>query len=249
MNLLATELPPRRRWIAAATGVAALAIATAVYLLRPAPASDVIEANGQVRGTEVTLSARIPGIAEVVAVREGERVEPGQLVAQIAARELEARLSQAQGRAAAALSLLNELEAQARVLDQTIEQASKGARVVAGTTTHEVHRANEAVARADAEVAADEAQATQDRMAAERFQKLAGEGFVSSNYYDEVVARQRASEARLAATRQAAAEARAGGEKAGAASGEADIRAQDVPRLAAERERVIAARSTAQAQA
>jgi hypothetical protein len=36
-------------------------------VLRPAPAGNVIEANGQVRGTEVTLSARIPGIAEVVA--------------------------------------------------------------------------------------------------------------------------------------------------------------------------------------
>ena len=235
----------------AALGVAALLVAAggAYFALRPAPPSDVIEANGQVRGTEVTLSARIPGIAEVVAAREGQRVARGELVAQIAARELEARLAQARAQVAAAESLIAELDAQGKVLDVTSGQATLGARVAAGTASHEVHRASEALARVTAEIAAADAQAAQDRKAYERFEKLLGQGFVSRNYFDEVAARTRASEARLEAARQAGEEARAAREKARAASGEVEIRESDVKRIAAERGRLLAARATAANQA
>ncbi|NMG30001.1 HlyD family secretion protein [Aromatoleum evansii] len=225
-----------------------LALGIGWFALRPAPVSDVLEANGQVRGTEVTLSARIPGIAEVVAVREGDRVAAGQLVAQIAARELEARSAQARAQVAAARSLVAELDAQARVLDETSGQAQLGARVVAGTASHEVHRAREALARAAAEVAAAEAQAAQDGKVYERFADLLAQGFVSRNYFDEVAARRRASEARLAAARRAAEEALAERDKASAATGEIEIRERDVKRIAAERDRVLAARTSAASQ-
>ena len=89
----------------------------------------------------------------------------------------------------------------------------------------------EAMARAAAEVAAAEAAAGRDAKAYERFERLVGQGFVSRNYFDEVAARQRSSEACLAAARQAAAEARAGLDKARAASGEVAIRESDVKRI------------------
>lgn len=239
---------PRLRNSALAAAAALVVAGVVWFVQRPSPATDVIEANGQVRGTEVTLSARIAGIAEVVAVREGDLVSPGQLVAQIAARELEARLDQVNAQQAAAQSLVAELEAQARVLDETSAQARVGARVVAGPVSHEMHRAGEAVARATAEVAAAEAQAAQDRKVYERFEDLRAKGFVSSNYFDEMAARRQSSEARLTAVRRAAEEARAAREKAGAASGEIEIRERDVKRIAAERERVLAARATAVSQ-
>ena len=223
--------------------------AAAYFVLRPSPAADVIEANGQVRGTEVTLSARIPGIAEIVAVREGQRVARGELVAQIAARELEARLAQARAQVAAAENLAVELDAQAKVLDVTSAQAKVGARMAAGTASHEVHRTSEAMARADADIAAATAQAEQDRKSYQRFEKLRDRGFVSPSYFDEVATRLRASEARLAAARKAGEEARAAREKALAASGEVEIRESDVKRIAAERERVVASRAAALSQA
>src|SRR5690606_19610109 len=135
----------------AALGAAGLVAAAAAtyFVLRPAPARNLIEANGQVRGTEITLSARIPGIAEVVAVREGELVMRGDLVAQIAAR------------------------------------------VAAGTSSHEVHRATEALARAAAEAAAAEAQAEQDQRTYERSERLVAEGCVSGTSVDERSARTR----------------------------------------------------------
>lgn len=237
------------RYAAFGTSAVLVVAAATHFMLRPAPAKNLIEANGQVRGTEVTLSARIPGIAEVVAVREGQLVARGQLIAQIAARELEARLAQSRAQVAAAESLVAELEAQSKVLDVTAGQATVGARVAAGTSSHEVHRASEALARAAAEVVAAEAQAVQDGKTFERYEKLLVEGFVSRNYIDELVARRRGSEARLTAARQSAEEARAARERALAASGEVEIRESDVKRIAAERERVTAARATAASQA
>ena len=241
----------RRHVIHAALAAAILAVggAGAYFALRPSPPADLVDANGQVRGTEVTLSARIPGIAEIVAVREGQRVARGELVAQIAARELEARLAQARAQVAAAESLATELDAQAKVLDVTSGQAKVGARVAAGTTSHEVHRASEAIARADAEIAAATAQAEQDRKSYARFEKLREQGFISPSYFDEVATRLRASEARLTAARRAGEEARAAREKALAASGEVEIRESDVKRIAAERERVLASRAAALSQA
>ena len=241
-------MPRTLRYATVAAGAIAAA-AIALYLgLRPKPAEGILEANGQVRGTEVTVSAKVSGVADIVAIREGQTVNVGDLIAQIASRELEARLDQARAQAVAAQNLVAEIEAQLKVSDTSAEQAKLGARVAAGTSLHEIHRGSEAIARADAEIAAVEAQASQDRTAYERFEKLLAQGFVSRNYFDEVDARRRASEARLTAAHRAREEAVAALEKARAASGEVAIKEKDVQRVAAERGRLVAARVTAASQ-
>jgi HlyD family secretion protein len=232
----------------AAVAIAAASIA-AYVVLRPKGAQDLLEANGQVRGTEVTLSAKVSGVADIIAIREGQVVKPGDLIAQINSRELEARVDQARAQAAAAQSMIGELDAQLKLLDTAAEQAKLGASVAAGTSSHEIHRASEALARTNAEIAAVEAQATQDRSAYERFSKLLEQGFVSRSYFDEVEARQRASDARLTAARRSREEAQAALEKARAASGEVAIKEKDIQRVAAERVRLLAARTTAASQA
>lgn len=240
----------RRTGLYLAVAAAAVAIAAAAYFaLRPRLVEGVLEANGQVRGTEVTVSAKVAGIADIVAIREGQLVGRGELLAQIASREIEARLDQARAQAAAAQGLIAEIDAQLDVLGATAEQARLGASVASGTSQHEIHRASEALVRASADIAAAEAQSTQDRNAYERFEKLLAQGFVSRNYFDEVAARRRASEARLTAARQSREEARAALEKARAASGEVAIREKDVQRVAAERARLVATRATAASQA
>lgn len=62
--------PPRRALLAAGAIAIALASLVAVLiLLEPGAPASIIEASGQVSGVEVTLSSKVPGIAEVVAVR------------------------------------------------------------------------------------------------------------------------------------------------------------------------------------
>ncbi|TDF62547.1 HlyD family secretion protein [Cupriavidus sp. L7L] len=238
------------RYGIAVTGVVALAIGVAVYLgQRTRQTEGLLDGNGQVRGTEVTVSAKIAGVADVVAIREGQILKTGDLVISIAARDLEARLDQARAQAAGADALIAELDAQIKTFDVMSEQAKASATVTASASTHEVHRLSEALSRAKAEVVAAEVQVNQDRKTYERFEKLLAQGFISKNYFDELVARYRASEARLTAARQARDEAQAALEKGRAVSGEVAIKRLDVRRIAAERDRVSAARLTASLQA
>ena len=218
----------RRYVVAAALVVALLAVAGAAAWLWPRPDPGVLEANGQVRGTEVTVSAKAGGIVEVVAVREGAQVAKGDLIAQIGAADIEARHAQAEATAEAA-------EAQLAQIDTAIEQARLGTAVTRGTLAHGVHQAGEALKRAEAEVLVAQAQQRQDRAALERFEKLFREGFVSESYMDEVRARSRTSAARLEAALRAREEARAAVQRSRAASGEADVRERDEKRLRAER--------------
>jgi HlyD family secretion protein len=118
-----------------------------------------------------------------------------------------------------------------------------------GTLAHGVHQAEEALARAEAEVLVAQAQQRQDRAALERFEKLARGGFVSDSYMDEVRARQRTSAARLEATVRAREEARAAAQRARAATGEAAVRDKDEPRLQAERAALAAQLEAARARA
>jgi len=235
--------------VGGAAGAAIVAAAAAYFLLSPAPLEGFLEANGQVRGTEVTLSAKVPGIAEVVAVKEGQLIKQGELVAQIGARDIEARLAQATAEREAAKARLPELAAQTAAIDTAIEQSRLGVDLARGTTEHEIHGATEAVARADAELKVAEAQWEQDQRLQERYAKLAEQGFVSQSYYDDIRTRFRASESRLQATRKAREEAVAAGQRAQAGSLTVDVKRKDVQRLRAERDRLVASRSTLERQA
>jgi HlyD family secretion protein len=239
-----------RKWILGAAGVVIIAAAGVVYwLLRPAPAIGILEANGRTEGTEVTLSAKVGGRALDVAVREGQQVEAGALIAKIDARELEAQLAQAQAAAAAAKAQIDAMDAQARAAGRSVEQARIGEGVVQATTAHESHRATESVARAAAEVQVAEARWREQRDSYERYQKLGKDGFVSASFLDQARSRLEAAEAGLRAAKQAQEEAAAGLQKAQAAGGEVALRRMEVERLAAEEERARAGRAVAEEQA
>jgi len=241
----------KRKHLLVIGAILAVVIAAAMLglLLKQRENEALLDANGQVRGTEVTISAKVGGTADVVSLREGQGVRKGEPIVQISSREIEARLVQARAQASAAANLIVEIDARLGVLDTAREQARLGAGVALNTSTHEIHRASKALDRAAAEVVATEAQYVQERAAYERFERLLGQGFVSRNYFDEVSARYRTSEARLKAARQAQEEARAAVEKAQAASGEVAVKEKDIQRLAGERERLKAERTTAGSQA
>lgn len=239
-----------KTWLILAAAVIAIVVAAvAAHFLYPRKAEGILEGSGQVRGTEVTVSSKLAGVAREVPAREGELVKKGELIARIAAEEMQARLAQAEAQAAAATDQLRSIDAQLKQLEIATDQARQAAKISEGTSGHEVHRAREALERAKAEIEATQAQFQQDQRSYERFKKLAAEGFVSQSYFDEVRARYVASEARVRADRQAASEAQAALEKAQSALGEVDIKRREVDRLMAERERLRAARAALENQA
>ena len=62
----------------------------------------ILEGYGRIEGTEVTVSSKVSGRVTTLAVTEGDRVEPGALIAELSAEEIDARLAQAGGRLVAA---------------------------------------------------------------------------------------------------------------------------------------------------
>lgn len=237
----------KRRTLTYAAGAAAAAVALGamvLYATRPAAPEGVLAGSGQVRGTEVTISARVGGVAEEVAVRESGMVRRGDLIARIDARELEARLAQARAEAEALHARRAELEAQLKGLSTSIDQARIAVQVSRESTEHEIHGAREALGRAEAEVRAAEAEAEQAAKLQSRYAELAKREFVSETYYEDVRTKARAAEARLRAARRAREEALAGVQRAQAAAGEVGIKERDPERLAAERQRIAASLET-----
>jgi HlyD family secretion protein len=176
-------------------------------------------------------------------------VKRGEFLAQIGARDIEARLGQVTAEREAAKARLQELAAQIAATDAAIEQSRLGVDLARGTTEHEIHGATEAVARADAELKVAEAQWEQDQRLQERYAGLAAQGFVSQTYYDDIRTRYRASESRLQAARKAREEAVAASQRARAGSLAVDVKRKDVQRLGAERARLVASRGTLERQA
>ena len=86
-----------RRRIYLIAGIIAVAIAAGAVLfvsLLEKEKEGVIEASGQVRGTEITVSSRISGRVMEMLVREGQSVKAGELIARVSSDEIEARFQQ-----------------------------------------------------------------------------------------------------------------------------------------------------------
>jgi HlyD family secretion protein len=108
-------MSPRRRWLGAAVMlVTLLAVVAAAWVLvaggdlRSLPttlrglfgdaalADGIALGNGRIEATEVDVATKLPGRLREVRVREGDRVEPGQVVAVLDTDSLEAQQRQGQ---------------------------------------------------------------------------------------------------------------------------------------------------------
>ncbi|HEY3426840.1 MAG TPA: HlyD family secretion protein [Negativicutes bacterium] len=80
--------------------------------------------DARVKGTIVTVSARVSARVEEIMVNEGDQVQAGQIIAKLESKELEAQFSQAKANLAAAEAKLAGLKAGSR--PQQIAQAGAG---------------------------------------------------------------------------------------------------------------------------
>lgn len=82
--------------VIAALALAAIAVFAWRYLQEPGLPQGIASGNGRLEATEVAITTKYAGRLSVVLVREGDRVAPGQVLARMDVRELEAELHQAQ---------------------------------------------------------------------------------------------------------------------------------------------------------
>ncbi len=226
-----------------------LASTFAYFMLRTEEKTGILEASGQVRGTEVTVSSKLAGRLDILTAREGQTVNKGDLIARIAAAEIEARLEQVKAEAAVAESRLAEATAGLQGLESTTEQARLNVGITKDTATHDTHLAREALQRTEAEIKAAEAELTQAQSNYQRNRALLAKGFISQGYFDQVQARLDVSDARVVAARKAREEASAALQRAGVGKDEVRVRQIEVQRLGDERLRLKAVRDGAKGQA
>ncbi|MCX7919351.1 MAG: efflux RND transporter periplasmic adaptor subunit [bacterium] len=142
-----------------------------------------ISGNGTIEATEVDISAKIAEKIVALKVKEGDFVEPGQLIATLDESELSAAVAQAKAAVEAAKSNLADLLAGAR--KEEIEQAranvaaakSNWENMVAGPRPQEIDAAKAALSQAEANLA----QASKDW---ERMQSLFADGAISAQQRD-----------------------------------------------------------------
>lgn len=83
----------------------------------------ILEGYGRIEGTEITVSSKVAGRLATLSVAEGDRVEPGALIVQLLAEEIEARLAQANGRLLAAKNQVKQVSARLSTLEHHADKA------------------------------------------------------------------------------------------------------------------------------
>jgi HlyD family secretion protein len=109
------------------------------WLNRPAEAEEGLAASGTVEATDAQLGFQAPGRIAEIAVREGDRVRAGQVLARLDSSETEARRAQAAAQVEAARAALAELERGSRpeeVATARAALATAGDRLANAETDH-----------------------------------------------------------------------------------------------------------------
>jgi HlyD family secretion protein len=165
--------PParRRRWLALAAIAGLLVAAAVVAVLRRGPPEDgLLQVNGRVEGDLITLAPKVAGRIAALAVREGDAVRAGQLVARLEDPGAVARLAQAQAAAEA-------LDKQALALEEAITLLR------AESATGQA-AAQAALAAAEADLRRADAAAQQEERNLDRARNLADMGFVGPQAFE-----------------------------------------------------------------
>lgn len=147
-------------------------------------------------GNLVPISPRIAGTVERVFISDNQRVEAGDVLAELDARDQRAALANTEAALAAAQAQHTEAAASLQLLerstDATLHETASGLAAM-----------RSALAQAKAQVTVTEAEMSRAKGDANRYQQLATEGYASRQRLEQAVAAARASEATWLAAQQA----------------------------------------------
>jgi len=186
--------------IALAVGILVV-IAGSLYGWLSAGRDPSLTASGNIEADEILVGSKVGGRVSKVLVREGDRVQAGQVLIELERDELEARRAEAAGQVAQFEAALEQLrrgsrpEEVARARAQAQQAVENLAMAQAGPRPEEIRQA-----RADVEAALAEAQNAE--LQARRFEALVAEGAISAQERDNAVNRRDTDRARLEAARQ-----------------------------------------------
>ncbi|HLA25363.1 MAG TPA: HlyD family efflux transporter periplasmic adaptor subunit [bacterium] len=199
----------------------------------------VLFVSGRIEGEEILISSKIGGRLRQLLVREGDRVDRGQLVAVLSSEELDARMRQAEAQVSVARAQVLQAEAGLSAARHQVAQALTAvdvSRVESGSGINQaeagvaaaraqVTQAQAAVRRSGQGVRAAQAALSKAQQDLKRLTALYDQGAVSAM---EVDAARAASDGALAAHHEAEAQLQQG--RAGLVQAEAVVRQAEAAR-------------------
>jgi HlyD family secretion protein len=167
-----------------------------LWRLNQKPAAGVLELSGRLEGFPTNIDTKVSGRIDELTVREGDRVEPGEAIAQLSAEELQAQREGALARLQAAKEREQQARSQIDVIQSQIREATLTQQQSQGETTGGVTQAEANLATAEAQLAQTQAllqeanaQLSLARADRDRFAGLFEAGAISGQQYDQVVTR------------------------------------------------------------
>ena len=183
--------------------IAVVAIGAGVWVLWPrsnGPAGS-IQASGTIEATQVGVAPKIAGRVIKIAVREGEQVEAGQLVAELDAAEVDAQARQAQAAVDAARTRPAQADASVTLARASVDAQLVQARaqVESALAVLEANKANVAAAEANLQAIETNLARTESDLA--RLEALYRDGAVSAEQIETARAAAKATRAQRDAAR------------------------------------------------
>ncbi len=183
--------------------IAVVAIGAGVWFLWPrsnSPAGS-IQASGTIEATQVGVAPKIAGRVIKIAVREGQQVETGQLVAELDAAEVEAQARQAQAAVDAARTRPAQADASVTLARASVDAQLVQARaqIESALAVLEANKANVAAAEANLQAIETNLARTESDLA--RLEVLYRDGAVSAEQIDTARAAAKATRAQRDAAR------------------------------------------------
>ncbi|MEB3268961.1 MAG: HlyD family efflux transporter periplasmic adaptor subunit [Leptolyngbya sp.] len=224
------------------------------------PDDSVIDLSGRIEGYETDLGTKVGGRVAEVTVREGDTVQPGQVIARLDDAELQAQLEAAQARVAAAQQQVNQAQLQVAVVASQIQEAQVTRHQSEGDAAGRVSQSEATVAAAQAQLAEAEARRQEAEAALalarsdrDRFATLVDQGAIPQQQFDQIQTQLETAQKTLAARQAAVAAAQ---QQVSAAQGaltqaqttelNPDIRTTQITRLQTQQEQARAQLAAAQ---
>ena len=161
--------------------LALLVVGSLIFYFVTVPSNKELQLIGTVDANEIVVSSKIPGRIQQLAVREGDKVTSGQLIAVIESRDLDAALDAARANAAADQSKLRQAQ-------ETVRQNRGETGSATAASEAQVKAAQATLAQAEAALAHQKADSS-------RTVALANQGIMSEQAKDEAETSLQADEA------------------------------------------------------
>lgn len=183
--------------------IAILAVGVAAWFLWPRGGTrdGAIQASGTIEATQVDVAPRLAGRVIKLAVREGDQVRSGQVVAELDAAEVEAQLAQVRAAVAAAKTRPAQADAALALARASVQAQLTQARAQMDAAAAAVEASKASLRAAEANLQASETNLAQAESDLGRLESLYRDGAVSAQQLDTARSTVKAAQAQRDAAR------------------------------------------------